>query len=295
MNVLEITSDTFEDEVYLVSFVTKPAIEEDYIALSEESEQQKIIVLSEEKRIVTGAVLVPDKRIYRNDANGEYYIWFSKETISNLRDKFHLRKKTDQTNIQHKGSTINANYVIESYITSETLSDSRFNYPIGTWVMTYKVEDDNTWNLIKEGSLKGFSIEAVCKSKPTKMNKIETLMAAFKSYFTDEKVELAVAPPIVGEVPVETPEAPVEEVEPTEDPMEDVVEESKLNSIMEELAKLTNLVNEIQTKCDIIVAENKMLTEELSKQKDYSALNLSRISTESTKPSSFNSTLNYLK
>ncbi len=34
-----------------------------------------------------------------------------------------------------------------------------FELPVGTWFSTFRVNDDETWNRIKKGELKGFSVE----------------------------------------------------------------------------------------------------------------------------------------
>lgn len=64
--VIEMLINDLEDEVFAISVVTKPAIEENFIALSEHEIELKTI--DEDKRILIGAVLVPEKEILRVDA-----------------------------------------------------------------------------------------------------------------------------------------------------------------------------------------------------------------------------------
>jgi len=54
-------------------------------------------------------------------------------------------------------------HLIETWIVEDEESDKQglynMNYPKGTWMGMYKVEDDEVWRQIKNGQLKGFSIE----------------------------------------------------------------------------------------------------------------------------------------
>jgi len=72
-----------------ISIVENPAIEEDFIALKTEQKEYKFSEVDSEKKIIMGALLVPDKPIYRRDEeNGEYYIYFSKDTIRKCMELF---------------------------------------------------------------------------------------------------------------------------------------------------------------------------------------------------------------
>ena len=78
MNILELVIDE-EAELYgidAISLVEQPAIESDFIAMNSQLLQFK--TQDEEKRIVMGAALIPDKPIYRRNGEEEYYVYFSK-------------------------------------------------------------------------------------------------------------------------------------------------------------------------------------------------------------------------
>jgi len=64
-----------------ISVVEKPAIEEDFIALKEHKEI-KLAEVDNEKRILMGAALIPNKKIFRKgeDDKEDYYIYFSEDT-----------------------------------------------------------------------------------------------------------------------------------------------------------------------------------------------------------------------
>ena len=81
MKIVELILDDNEDltGIEAISIVENPAIEEDFIALKGE-----ILTLKEvdkEKKILLGALLVPNKPIYRKNGDEEYYIYFSRETV----------------------------------------------------------------------------------------------------------------------------------------------------------------------------------------------------------------------
>ena len=119
--------------------------------------------MSEEKRIVIGPLLIPNKMIERKGEDGEsYYVYFSKDTIRKIAEKFFKEMKHNNTDINHDESITQKNTLLESWIVEDPIHDKSYNYgyrlPKGTWVGSYKVNDDETWTKIKEGKLKGFSV-----------------------------------------------------------------------------------------------------------------------------------------
>jgi hypothetical protein len=119
--------------------------------------------MSEEKRIVIGPLLIPNKMIERKGEDGEsYYVYFSKDTIRKIAEKFFKEMKHNNTDINHDEDITQKNTLLESWIVEDPIHDKSYNYgyrlPKGTWVGSYKVNDDETWTKIKEGKLKGFSV-----------------------------------------------------------------------------------------------------------------------------------------
>ena len=120
--------------------------------------------LDEEKRIITGPAMVPDKMIPRRSATGEVYsVFFTEDTIRKISEKFLREKHTDKTNLEHTPINLSDVYVIESWIIEDPTNDksTKFGYdlPSGTWMVSMKVEDDKIWNSVKQGNIKGFSVE----------------------------------------------------------------------------------------------------------------------------------------
>lgn len=137
----------------------------------------------DEKRIVAGPLMVPNQFIMRRDENGEpYYVFFSKDTIKRIQERFNKKKNHNITDLDHDGNIIEDNILLEQWIVESRQYDkSRYygfdNMPLGSWFGVYKVNDDKTWERIKKGELRGFSIagDFINKAKPVK-NEEEELM-----------------------------------------------------------------------------------------------------------------------
>jgi len=147
--------------VYAVSLVSEPAIMVDFVALSK-SNLLLARVEDGEKRMLYGPALIPNQPIVRYDGNNEkYFITYSKETIEQTAQEFLKRNMHHNHTIQHK-MPVNNLTVVESWVTTGA-HDKSMNYgfelPEGTWMIGVKVDDDKTWQAVKNGEVKGFSIE----------------------------------------------------------------------------------------------------------------------------------------
>lgn len=175
---LKCYSVTLDSDVYAVSLVDDPAIEETFIALGKEK-PLRIFLEENEKRIVMGAVLVPDKPIYRNQDGEEFYITFSADTIEKLAHDFLRMGRNYNFSYQHDGAVEGVS-VIESWIVSDTEMDKSSRYgmklPKGTWVMAAKIDNEELWRSIKNGDAKGFSIEAIVNLDEIKLKKDNEIM-----------------------------------------------------------------------------------------------------------------------
>ena len=164
-----------------ISIVENPAIEEDFIALKTEQKEYKFAEVDTEKKIIMGAMLVPDKPIYRRDENeGEYYIYFSKDTIRKCMELFFQNGNQSNATFEHTES-ITGLTMVESWIVEDTDKDKsklyELNVPVGTWMGTIKVNNEVIWNdFIKTGKVKGFSIEGYFADKAkTPLSKVDDI------------------------------------------------------------------------------------------------------------------------
>lgn len=155
---------SFDDELSVfnnVSFVTEPAIMEGFIQLSKQDEARVQLKINEENRIVSGPALIPGEPIYRNQGGKEFYITWSEDTIKQVAINFFQHNRQNEGNVEHQ-IPVNGITFFESYIINQDrgLAPNEFkNLPTGTWILSAKVNDDATWQLIKDGTLTGFSID----------------------------------------------------------------------------------------------------------------------------------------
>ena len=150
-----------------ISVVENPAIEEDFIALK--NEEVKLAEVDKEKRILMGALLIPNKPIYRRKGEEEYYIYFSRETVEKASQLYLMNGNQSKATLEHQ-HTINGLTLVESWLVEDDVHDKSrkygLNVPVGTWMGAVKVNNDEIWNdFVKTGKVKGFSIEGYFADK----------------------------------------------------------------------------------------------------------------------------------
>ena len=155
-----------DSETYAISLVDEPAIEEQFVALSKEEEKQEVYLEADTKYMVYGAVLVPDRDIYRNDGEKEFYISFTKESIEKMSQEFMKEYRQNEVTLDHEEAA-NEVTVVETWLKSDQFKDKSValglneQLPVGTWFVGMKVNNIETWNRIKSGELRGFSVESL--------------------------------------------------------------------------------------------------------------------------------------
>lgn len=195
--------DESEDGVFAISLVENPAIEEDFVYLSKDEVQLKVI--DEDKRIVVGFALVPEKRIYRVMQGKEFNIYFSKETVRRSAELFMKKMNTQNFTLEHE-QKVEGISVIESWIVEDPKQDKSNLYKLGAkggeWVVMSKVYNDAVWQEIKDGKYGGYSIEAMydgfeqlqSKEVNTNINKHtmeEKIIEELKTLLSSNEVKLA--------------------------------------------------------------------------------------------------------
>jgi hypothetical protein len=161
--IIELVIDENSDKngINAVSVVLNPAIEENFIALAKHEVELKEI--DAEKRLLMGASLIPNKEIFRKDEQGnEFYIYFSEQTVRKASEMFFQNSKQNNATLNHD-QKIEGMTVVESWIVDNPEMDKSkeygFSFPKGTWVISMKVDNDEVWQDVKLGKVKGFSIE----------------------------------------------------------------------------------------------------------------------------------------
>jgi len=197
MRIIELILDEEQDDIGVdaISIVESPAIESDFVALK--NQDIKLAEVDKEKKILMGALLIPNKPIYRNGSEGEYYIYFSKDTIVKASQMFLQNGKQSNSTLEH-AQALNGLTLVESWIVEDKTKDKTALYgldvPVGTWMGSVKVNNDDVWNeYVKTNKVKGFSIEGYFADKmEAPKEAIEEQMAAqllnqIKTLITNEK------------------------------------------------------------------------------------------------------------
>ena len=169
MKIIELILDEEQDDIGVdaISIVESPAIESDFVALK--NQEIKLAEVDKEKKILMGALLIPDKPIYRNGSEGEYYIFFSKDTIVKASQMFLQNGNQSRSTLEH-AQALNGLTLVESWIVEDKAKDKTALYgldvPVGTWMGSVKVNNDDVWNeYVKTNKVKGFSIEGYFADK----------------------------------------------------------------------------------------------------------------------------------
>ena len=177
MRIVELVLDEDQENtgIEAISIVDNPAIEADFIALK--AEEVRLAEVSKEKRILMGALLIPNKPIYRMSEDGEYYIYFSKETVEKASQMYLRNGNQNNATLEHQHQ-LQGLTLVESWISEDEVHDKSkkygLNLPVGTWMGSMKVESDDAWaDLKKKG---GFSIEGYFADKMQKLKTIKPEM-----------------------------------------------------------------------------------------------------------------------
>ena len=169
MKIVELILDENQDAsgIEAISIVENPAIEEDFVALK--SDEIKLAEVNKDKKILMGALLIPNKPIYRNNGEDEYYIYFSKDTVLKASQMYLTKGNQNNSTLEHQHS-LSGLSLVESWIVEDDVHDKSrkygMNVPVGTWMGAVKVNNDEVWNdYVKTGKVKGFSIEGYFADK----------------------------------------------------------------------------------------------------------------------------------
>jgi len=191
--IVELLIDETEEihGIQAISLVANPAIERGWVALSKDR-FLSLAKVNDEKRTLVGVALIPEKEIprYDQDANEEYLVFFSKETIEKAQELFMNSLKNNKATVEHE-KDVDGVSVIETWIKEDENDKSNlygFNdVPIGSWLVKMKVYNDEVWQQVKQGDLKGFSIEGYFVDKAIEMQKNDILDLAEECVECEQK------------------------------------------------------------------------------------------------------------
>tara|TARA_B100001559_G_scaffold288169_1_gene265661 strand:- start:2113 stop:3003 length:891 start_codon:yes stop_codon:yes gene_type:complete len=196
---LVIADDSEELAIDAISLVNSPAIEQDFVFFGKEKNNLTFAKVDEEKRMLVSPALIPNKQIFRYDPNtdSEYYVFFSKATVARAAELYLKHNNHHKATYEHQ-DRVSGVLTVESWIKEGDNDKSKmygYDLPNGTWFVKMKIENDDLWNKIKDGTLKGLSIEGYFANKFEQMNKkeftTEEIRTALKELLSVQKVELA--------------------------------------------------------------------------------------------------------
>jgi hypothetical protein len=205
---LVIEDDNQELAIDAISLVSAPAIEQDFVFFGKQKNNLTFAKVDEEKRMLISPALIPNKQIFRYDPNtdSDYYVYFSKATVRKASELYLKHNNHHKATYEHK-DRVSGVLTVESWIIEDTKMDKStlygFSLPKGTWMVKMKIENDDLWKKIKDGELKGLSIEGYFTNKFEQMQKkeptTEQILSALnemlqsKTELKSKKIELSYA------------------------------------------------------------------------------------------------------
>jgi len=247
-----------------IALVKEPAIDELFMAF--ESEKEFLFKSDNEKQIVSGPAMIPNKLIYRNSP--QCYVVYDESDIVEFAKQF--IKTGAKFNLEHNESTVEVD-IFESYFLK---ADNEWNLPEGTWIVSAKIEDQLVWEDIKSGKFKGFSIQSNFEKTAIENFKNEinntNMIEQFKEQLNEilfkvNKLELKMAEEVVEEVKV------VEDVklqDPIVQELSDkvVALEEKIVALEEKINSLVDSFESRLTSLETSIGTQAVAIEEMSKQ-----------------------------
>ena len=195
MKIIELILDeeTEFNGVDAISIVENPAIQSNFVALKDADQVVKLAEVSKDKRILLGAILIPNKPILRKGDDEDYYIYFSNDTVERASQMYLKQGNQHNASLEHeynlKGLTLVESWIVKDLTHDKSrLYDNTKDVPVGTWMGAIRVDSDEVWDgYVKEGVVKGFSIEGYFADKAERpkekindfLNEIESLEAEF--------------------------------------------------------------------------------------------------------------------
>jgi len=161
---LKISEDSSSPlQVAAIALVDAPAIERNWFAFKQQDNPMKFSSINEDEQIVVGPAMIPDMQIYRRDEDGkEYFVFFSKDTVKCIVQKFYSNALQSSANIMHQsnepleGVTYFLSWIKD---TAKGMVGLEGDWPEGTWFVGAKIDNPDVWAKVKSGEIAGFSVE----------------------------------------------------------------------------------------------------------------------------------------
>ena len=174
-SIVELVIDDESQELAIdaISLVESPAIEQDFVYFGKEKNNLTFAKVDKEKRMLVSPALIPNKQIFRYNPNtdSEYYVYFSPETVRKASELYLKHNNHHKATYEHQ-DRVSGVLTVESWIKEGDMDKSKlygYDLPNGTWFVKMKINNEELWQKIKAGELKGLSIEGYFTDKMEKM------------------------------------------------------------------------------------------------------------------------------
>lgn len=162
------------DGMVVCSFVDDPAVESQFFAYAKEEKPMEFSIENEDKHIVIGVAMRANYPIFRYNASmGEFYIVYTPEVIREMVQKFFRNGYQNNVDLNHSFQLEDGVYIEQAFIkdTENGINPKGFDeIEDGSLFFQYKVENEEIWSAIKEGTFKGFSIAGTFQIEETYSN-----------------------------------------------------------------------------------------------------------------------------
>ncbi len=188
--LLDISEDLEDDaQVDFISLVDRPAIQKNWNAFNE---RQKFEITNEERRIISGPIMLSNTPIFRSDEHfGDYFVEFTPNTILKIAKKFFKKGFQNNVNLMHSNHIFEDVTLFESFITDQERGIMPMrgfeDAPWGSWFGSMIVDNEEAWQKVKNGEIKGFSVEGIFINKPKQVAQASDLMNQIKKILSEVK------------------------------------------------------------------------------------------------------------
>jgi hypothetical protein len=160
---LIIADDAESLAIDAISLVSSPAIEENWVYMSNPKNNLTLSKIDEEKKTIISPALIPNKSIFRfnADTNQEYYVYFSRETVKQASELYLKHNNHHKATLEHTDRLAGI-LTVESWVKAGDSDKSKlygYDLPDGTWFVSMKVDNPEIWALVKDKKIAGLSIE----------------------------------------------------------------------------------------------------------------------------------------
>ncbi len=166
--------DSEDTGMVVVSLVDDPAVESEFLAFNKQ-EKLQFSIQDEEQRKVLGVVMVPDKLIYRETADGmPYYIKYEAATIHKMAERFFQEMNVNNVDTDHSFELVEGVVLTQAFFINREkgIAPKGFeDMPDDTLMFEYHILNDEIWQGIKEGQWKGFSLAGTFDVVPVELSK----------------------------------------------------------------------------------------------------------------------------